>query len=70
MIGCVGIDSWRPCSLLGLATLAALGVSGDADAGQVRGQLVAAHVAVLRQLRKSDDLADGEVMGAHSSGRE
>ena len=35
-----------------MAALAALGVLGDADAGQVRGQLVAADVVVLRQLRK------------------
>ena len=46
-----------------VAAVAALGVSGDADAGQVRGQLVAADVAVLRQLRKWGNLADGEVMG-------
>ena len=37
VIGRVGIDSWRPCSLLGAAAVAALGVSGDADAGQMRG---------------------------------
>ena len=35
--GRVGIDFWRPCSLLGVAAHAALGVLGDADAGQVRG---------------------------------
>ena len=52
VIGHVGIDSWHPCSLLKAVALAALGVSGDADAGQVRGQLVAAEIAVLRQLRR------------------
>ena len=53
VIGRVGIDSWRPCSLLVAAAVTALGMSADADAGQVRGQLVAAEIAVLRQLRKS-----------------
>ena len=52
VIGRVGIDSWRLCSLLGVVAHAALGVSGDAGAGRVRGQLVATDVAVLRQLRK------------------
>ena len=52
VVGRVGIDSWRPCSLLGVAALAALGVSGAADAGQVQGLLVATDVAVLRRLWK------------------
>ena len=52
VIGRVEIDPWRPCSLLGAAAVAALGMSVGADAGQVRGQLVAANVAVLRQLRR------------------
>ena len=38
--------------LLGAAAFAALGMSGGAGAGQVRGQLVAADIAVLRQLRR------------------
>ena len=50
IVGRAGIDSWRPCSLLGVAALAALRVSGDPDAGQVRGQLFAAEIAVPRQL--------------------
>ena len=40
-----------------------IGGVGCPDAGQVRGQLVAANVAVLRQLRRWGILADGEVMG-------
>ena len=51
-IGRIRIDSWCPCSLLGVDVPAALGMSGDANAGQVRGQLVAADVAVFQQLRK------------------
>ena len=31
----VGIASWRPCTLLGVVAFAALGMSGDPDAGQV-----------------------------------
>ena len=52
IVGRVGIDSWHPCPLLEVVALAALRMPGNPDAGQMRGQLVAADVAVLRQLRK------------------
>ena len=55
VIGRVGIDYRHPCSPLGAAAVATLGVLGDADACQVRGQLAAADSTVLRQLRTGND---------------